>query len=72
MAIDRKAKFTTMSPDEIKVSEKISIPKSLKPIVANAPKDNQGISVYLADLVKTGKITTDDVTFLIESGALST
>lgn len=70
MAIDRKAKFTTMSPDEIEVSEGISIPKSLKPVVANAPKEERAIGQYLKDLVGSGKITTDDVTFLIDSGAL--
>lgn len=70
MAIDRKAKFTTMSPDEIEVSEGISIPKNLKLIVANAPKGDKAIAVYLSGLVKAGKITTDDIDFLLGSGVL--
>lgn len=70
MAIDRKAKFTTMDPDEIEVSEGISIPTKLKPVVANAPKDVMATNAYLSGLVKAGKITTDDVDFLIDSGAL--
>jgi hypothetical protein len=70
MVIDRKARFTTMSPDEITVSPGLSIPNSLEPIVSNAPKEKEAIDQYLKDLVADGKITTDDVTFLIDSGAL--
>lgn len=70
MAVDREAKFTTTSPDEIEVSGEISIPAKLKPVVANAPKNAEATDAYLARLVKAGKITTDDVDFLIDSGAL--
>lgn len=68
MAVDRSAKFVTM-PGEIEDTG-LSIPDSLKPIVANAPQDDQAIEGYLSDLVRAGKITTDDATFLIDSGAL--
>jgi len=68
MAIDRSAKFITM-PGEIE-STGLDIPKSLKPIVTNAPQDAQEIEGYLSTLVQEGKITADEVTFLIDSGAL--
>ncbi len=45
-------------------------PDNLKSIITNAPKGDQAIREYLSGLVKTGKITTDDATFLIDSGAL--
>lgn len=69
MAIDRKARFTITSPDEIQVSEGISIPKNLEPIVANAPKDDQAAAKYLQDLVANQIITIDEVGFLLDSGA---
>lgn len=70
MAINRKARFTTISPDEIQVSDGISIPKSLETVVANAPQDNEAIEQYLKNLVSDGTVTTDDMAFLIDSGAL--
>lgn len=68
MAIDRSAKFITV-PGEIE-STGLSIPKSLKPIVTNAPQEDKAIEDYLSELVKVGKITADELTFLIDSGAL--
>jgi hypothetical protein len=59
---DRKKMFE-IKPLEIE-------PDNLKSIVANAPQGDQAIEVYLSRLVRAGKITTDDVTFLIDSGAL--
>ena len=55
---------------EIQVREGVSVPERLKPIVANAPKDNQDADQYLKDLVSRKVITVDDMTFLLESGAL--
>lgn len=61
-------KYTYKSGDLIALGP--SIPNSLEPVVANAPKGDQAIAVYLSKLVKSGEITTDDVDFLIDSGAL--
>lgn len=66
--VDRRDKFIA-APGSIEITG-LSIPNSLKPVVANAPKDDEVIKVYLARLVKAGKITTDEATFLIDSGAL--
>lgn len=52
------------------ISDDIDLPDNLKDIVDNAPKKDESIGQYLKDLVAAGTITTDDVTFLIESGAL--
>jgi hypothetical protein len=52
------------------ISDDINLPSSLKSVVSNAPQGDQAIGIYLSDLVKVGKITTDDVTFLIDSGVL--
>jgi hypothetical protein len=68
--VDRNLKFITSDPDEIKANEGISIPKRLKPIVSNAPKEN--VDKYLERLVSEGKIVQDDIIFLLESGALLT
>jgi hypothetical protein len=59
---DRKKMFE-IEPLEIE-------PDKLKSIVANAPQGDQAIDVYLSGLVRAGKITPDDVTFLIDSGDL--
>jgi hypothetical protein len=56
--------------EDFTISANVDLPDNLKSIVSDAPKGNQAIGAYLSRLVKTGKITTDDVTFLIESGAL--
>jgi len=67
--VDRRDKFITAS-GEIE-STGLSIPNSLKSVVTNAPKGDQAsIENYLSNLVRTGKITTDEATFLIDSGAL--
>jgi len=68
MAVDRRDKFIT-APGEIE-STGLSIPNSLKSIVANAPQDDQAIDGYLSRLIKAGTITTDEATFLMDSGAL--
>jgi hypothetical protein len=68
MAIDRRAKFTTR-PGEIE-GIGLSIPNSLKSVVAKAPKTPEAINQYLKDLVANGTITADDATFLIDSEAL--
>lgn len=68
MSTDRRNKFTTM-PGEIE-SLGLSIPKRLKEIVDNVPRSPLDRETYLSNLVKTGTITTDDVEFLTDSGAL--
>jgi len=59
---DRKEMFE-IEPLEIE-------PDNLKFVADNPPLDDQAIAVLLSGLVKEGKITTDDATFLINSGAL--
>lgn len=67
MVIDRREKFIA---GEGITKEGLSIPKRLKSVVANAPTDQADTDAYLSGLVRAGQITTDDVTFLIDSGAL--
>lgn len=47
-----------------------NIPDNLKDVISNAPQGSRAIGQYLKDLVANDTITTDDVTFLIDSGAL--
>jgi hypothetical protein len=53
------------------VSETVSLPDDLKDVVSKAPQGDKAIGLYLRDLVVAGKITIDDVTFLIDSGVLT-
>lgn len=46
------------------------IPDKLQSVIDDAPSGDKAIGQYLKDLVADDTITTDDVTFLIDSGAL--
>lgn len=46
------------------------IPDKLQSVIDDAPGGDKAIGQYLKNLVANDTITTDDVTFLIDSGAL--
>lgn len=46
------------------------VPDNFQDVISNTPKNDKAIGQYLKDLVADGTITTDDVTFLIDSGVL--
>ena len=58
----------TWRPGNIKKSPVKSIPNNLKPIVKDAPKDNQvKLATYLLDKVDKKEITSDEVIFLLQA-----
>ncbi|MHC4635664.1 MAG: hypothetical protein ACYSYU_10735 [Planctomycetota bacterium] len=62
-------KFSWKSGD-LTFSDEISLPDNLKKVVSEAPETDQAIAKYLKRLLNSGIITTDEATFLIDSGAL--
>lgn len=66
----RQTERYNWNDDDFAVSDTIDLPTDLKRVVDNAPQGDQAKAKYLQRLIKDGSITADDVTFLIESGAL--
>ena len=66
----RKTQRYVWENGDFTISNEINLPDDLKKIVSEAPSGDQAIGRYLIDLVSDGKITTDDMIFIIDSGIL--
>lgn len=67
MAKKKASKKFNWKPDDVTISKTPSVPRNLKPIVANAPKGDAKIGRYLLKLLKKGTISSDEVNFLLAS-----
>lgn len=67
----RKTKRYLWQEGDFTISAGVDLPPMLEAIVKKAPSDDQAKARYFKELLSANQITADDMTFLLESGVLT-
>lgn len=67
MANEQSARFSWQGTKDVEIATEVSIPNNLKSKIKGMPKERKGATIFLEELQREGKITEDEVVFLLSS-----